>query len=155
MAVKVIEQIEKIFPGYGWSRNDSAPWTAFTKSLGESKVALISSGGVHLKTQPPFDVAGKGEAIFRRIQRDVNVADLTISHVAYNHLDAKQDINCIFPIERFRELEKEGFIGELAEVNFGFMGRIFSRSALVKEMAPALVESLRDQKVDFFYMVPA
>lgn len=155
MAVKVIERISQIFPGYQWTKNDSAPWTSFTKPLSESKMAFISSGGVYLKSQTPFDVAGKGEAVFREIPKDVNVADLAISHIHYNHLDAKKDINCIFPIERFRELEQEGYIGELAQTNYSFMGRVFSRLAIAKEMVPALLQQLRDQKVDFLYVIPA
>ena len=32
--------------------------------------------------------------------------------------DAEQDRNLVFPLDRFRELEEEGFIGELAPVAF-------------------------------------
>jgi len=155
MVVKFIERVAAVYPGYQWTKNETSPWTPLTKPVNQCKVALISSGGVHLKNQPPFDVAGKGEAVFREIPKNVQVKDLTISHQAYNHNDADKDVNCIFPIERFRELEQEGFIGTLADTHFTFMGRVFSRTALQKQMAPQLARRLHDMSVDLFYMVPA
>jgi len=78
-----------------------------------------------------------------------------VSHNYYDHSDAEIDINCVFPIERLRELETEGYIGELAPVNYTIMGRIFRRTALVNETAREIAESLRRQRADVFFLVPA
>jgi D-proline reductase (dithiol) PrdB len=78
-----------------------------------------------------------------------------VSHNNYDHTEAELDINCIFPIERFRELEVEGYIGELAPVSFTIMGRIFRRTVLQNEMAPVLLRRLKDERVDVFFLVPA
>jgi D-proline reductase (dithiol) PrdB len=83
------------------------------------------------------------------------VADLKISHDFYDHTDAEKDINCVFPIDRMRELEKEGFLGELSEINFTFMGRIFRKTQLLEEMIPHLIKRLKEMNIDLAFLVPA
>ena len=141
-------------PPYRWMENTASPWTPIVKPIEESKVVLISSGGLYLKDQPPFD-PDKNDLTFREIPMDAKVRDLRISHNNYDHQDADQDANCVFPLERLRELAAEGFIGELAEVHLTFMGRIFRRSALVGEMIPAIIARLKEMQIDLAFLVPA
>jgi D-proline reductase (dithiol) PrdB len=124
------------------------------KPLAKSRVALISSGGVFRRDQPPFR-ADKNDLTFREIPADTDVRELRISHDHYDHRDAEQDVNCVFPIERMRELAAEGFIGGLAEVHFTFMGRIFSKTGLLGEMIPGLISRLKALGVDLAFLVPA
>ncbi|MBI2909245.1 MAG: hypothetical protein HYX92_16495 [Chloroflexi bacterium] len=156
--INYIEKVRAAYPSqrpYQWSTYDTSPWTPMTKPLRECRVALIGSSGVHLKNQTPFDADSKGDISFREIPKDVNVADLTITHRDYDHTDADEDVNCVYPLERMRELEKEGFIGELAPMNYTFCGRIFFRTSLLKEMAPGLVHRLTMESVDVGFFVPA
>jgi D-proline reductase (dithiol) PrdB len=155
--IKYVDVTRAIFPDqppYQWTENDSAPWTSITKDLAESKIVLISSGGVYLKDQQPFNPI-KNDLSFREIPKEVDVKDLKISHHFYDHADADKDINCVFPIERMRELEQEGFLGELSEVNFTFMGRIFKKNQFLDEMIPELIMKLKRMKIDLALLVPA
>ena len=124
------------------------------KPLIESRVALISSGGVYRRDQPPFR-PDKNDLTFREIPADTDVRELRISHDHYDHRDAEQDVNCVFPIERMRELAGERFIGSLAEVHFTFMGRIFRKTGLLGEMIPGLIARLKALGVDLAFLVPA
>lgn len=158
MAINYIEKVRAAYSNerpYQWSVYEDSPWTPLSKPLENCRVALVGSSGVHLKSQTAFDADSKGDISFREIPKDVNVADLTITHRDYDHTDADRDVNCIYPIERFRELEQEAFIGELAPINYTFCGRIFLRSKLLKEMAPDFVRRLKEGKVDVAFMVPA
>lgn len=141
-------------PPYQWSQHDEAPWTPFTTELRQARLALISSGGHYIDGDTPFDPV-KNDLSFRIIPHDVDVSTLRISHNNYDNTDALKDPNCVFPLERFRDLEAEGAIGRLAHEAYTFMGRIFKRSALVNEMAPAILERLRAQAVDAVFLVPA
>ena len=141
-------------PPYQWTKNESAPWTPIIKPLADSKVVLIASGGICHNDQPLFNSI-KNDLTFREIPWDVAVADLRISHDFYDHTDAEKDINCVFPIERMRELEQEGFIGGLSEVNFTFMGRIFRKTQLLGDMIPWLIGRLQELKIDLAFLVPA
>ena len=155
--VKYVEVTRSMFPDqppYQWHESDSAPLTPIRKALKASKVVLISSGGIYLKDQPPFNPI-KNDLSFREIPKDVQLGDIRISHDFYDHTDAEKDINCVFPIERMRELEQEGFIKELSEINFTFMGRIFRKSQLLGEMIPWLIGRLWELKIDLAFLVPA
>jgi D-proline reductase (dithiol) PrdB len=127
------------------------PWQPLAKPLSTSTVALISSGGVHLRADRPFHL--NGDPTFRVIPKTATPADLTISHQAYDTRDALRDINLIFPLERLRELETQGVIGQLADVHYGF-GLMGS----AKRLMPAIKEAARRIKesgVDLALLVPA
>ena len=141
-------------PPYQWTENTGAPWTPIVKPVADSKVALISSGGVYRKDQTPFK-PDKNDLTFREIPVGTDPQDLKISHDNYDHRDADKDVNCVFPLPRLRELAAEGFIGSLTEVHFTFMGRIFRKSALLDEMTPAIIARLKELKTDLTFLVPA
>jgi D-proline reductase (dithiol) PrdB len=104
--------------------------------------------------QQPFN-PDRVDLTFREIPKSVDVKTLAISHNSYNHNDAEKDINCIFPIERLCELEKQGYIGELAPTAYSIMGRIFRRTTLQQELAPQILQKLRDAQVDALILTPA
>lgn len=153
--VPYIEQIRRLYanePPYQWTVNLTSPWAPMVKPVRECRIALISSGGIYHKSQEPFNPV-KNDLTFREIPKEAHLADLKISHYSKNARDVK-DLNTIFPLERFRELEIQGLIGELASVAFTFMGRIFTRTRLQKEMAPHLIGRLREMGVDAAFLVP-
>lgn len=127
------------------------PWTPLRKPVSESTVALISTAGVHLKSDRPFDL--NGDPTYRVIPKGVQPADLTISHQAYDRRDALRDINLVFPIERLRELESERVIGRLAESHYGFglMGSARRLMPAIQEVA----RRIRRSGVDLALLVPA
>jgi D-proline reductase (dithiol) PrdB len=139
-------------PPYQWSTYEGSPLASLRKPLSRCRIALLSSSGIYRKDQAPFgDV--KNDLTWREIPTDLDPAALKISHFSKN-AKAVTDVNTVFPFQRLRELAAEGFIGELASPAFTFMGRIFSRTRLQKEMAPALLERLRAMDVDAALLVP-
>ena len=155
MPVRYIEQVRRHFPDhlpYQWSTFETSPLTPLSKPLSRCRIALISSSGVYREDQAPFgDV--KNDLTWREIPTDVDPTDLRISHYSKN-AKAVTDVNTVFPFQRLRELAAEGVIRELASPAFTFMGRIFARTRLQKEMAPALLERLRAMDVDAALLVP-
>lgn len=127
------------------------PWTPLRKPLSETTVALISTAGVHLRTDPPFNL--NSDPTYRVIPRDAQPGDLAISHQAYDRTDALKDINLVFPIERLRELEAEHVIGRLAREHYGFglMGSARRLMPAIREVA----SHIRDSGVDLALLVPA
>jgi D-proline reductase (dithiol) PrdB len=129
----------------------SIPWAPMRKPLSDSTVVLISTGGVHLRSDRPFKL--NSDSTFREIPGDAEPADLAISHQAYDRTDALRDINLVFPIERLRELEDERVIGRLARVHYGFglMGSARRLMPSIKEVAQRISES----GADLALLVPA
>jgi len=94
------------------------PWTPLKRPLAEATVAIVSTAGIHLCSDTPFNL--KTDASFRIIQRTDSNADFCITHEHYDRRDAIRDPNLVFPLERLLELEKEGVIGRVADVHYGF-----------------------------------
>lgn len=138
---------------YMVKKNDSPPSIAKVKKpLSESRVAFISTSGVHLRSDRPFNL--KGDHSFRLIPRDSLNSDLTISHDHYDKTDALKDINCVFPLEILRDLESEGFIAELAPRHFGLMGYIPRVDLLVNRSIPQMMDMLLEDGVDILLLSP-
>ncbi|MBI3949701.1 MAG: hypothetical protein HY314_04510, partial [Acidobacteria bacterium] len=65
------------------------------------------------------------------------------------------DKNCVFPLDRLRELEAEGVIGALAPRHFSIMGYVAVTDPLINETAPEVAEKLKADGVDLVLLAPA
>jgi len=134
------------------------PWAPFRKPLTEAVVGLVTTAGFYLQGQEPFDVdASKGDASYRALPRDLNVAFLRIAHTHYPHERVERDVNVVFPVERLREVAEEGAIAALAPRLFSF-----GWSDLTKELieppdgtAHQVARALREDGVDAVILTPA
>lgn len=121
-------------------------WTEVKKELKDMKVAFASAAGVHLKSDKRFNLAG--DFTYRIIPGDVKTSDLMVSHGGYDNGDVNKDINCMFPLDRLRELKEEGFIGEVAQTHIGFMGGGGNQEKFKNETGPKIAEILKAEGVD-------
>ncbi len=140
-------------PPYRWVVNEDVPWTPLKSPVADCKVALLSTGGVHTVDQEPFHYAD--DTSYREIPKDVDFADLRVSHFGYLTADAAIDPNCVFPLERLRELQADGTIGELADPAYSMMGGIYSVRRVREKVIPVMVDLLLQQKVDVLLLAPA
>ena len=130
------------------------PVTPLSKPLNKCKAALITTGGLHLRTDEPFDLnIMDGDTSFRKIPGNVQAGDLNISHNWYNHKFIDADLNCVFPIDRMREYVKDGKIGSLSDDHYSFMGHIFKTDGLLKSSAD-LGRILKESGVDIAFLTP-
>jgi D-proline reductase (dithiol) PrdB len=136
----------------------SPPFAVLGKPLAKCRVALITTAGVHLRRQVPFDMGnGAGDATYRELPANATSGDLMITHKYYDHSDADRDLNVVFPLAHFRELAAHGVIGSLAPRHFGFMGHIEGEqtSLLTGKTALDVAAKLRKDGVDFAFLTPA
>ncbi len=96
------------------------PWVA-GPPLSERRVAIVSSAGLVRRGENPF--RGR-DADYRAIPSDTTAADLLISHISINfdRTGFQEDRNVVFPLDRLRDLEREGAIGSVADTHYSFMG---------------------------------
>jgi len=137
------------------------PWTPFEKSLSDAKVALLSTAGLSMKGDEPFDMEferqnpTRGDGSFRRLRADATAADVDANHL---HIDTgfiERDLNVALPLDRLRELVDEGRVGAMAETHYsvmGFQGNDASR--LENESAPAIAEAMKSEEVDLALLAP-
>ncbi len=132
-------------------------WTPPRTPLERACVALVTLGGVHLRSEQPFDmIRPEGDASFRVIPATASPADLTITHDYYDHAAADGDVNVVFPLVRLRELATAGWIGRVAPRHVGAMGHLLGAEErrLVAESAPAIARLFQQDGVDYVVLSP-
>ena len=148
-----VERIMEVHSGTVDVRNEAVNWTPVNKPLSECVVSLFTTGGAHLRSDTPFDIdSAHGDWTYRVIPTDVDTKDLAFTHSHYSHVDADRDANCMFPLDRLRELEREGAIGGVAPVAYSIMGFNPDPHNLRAETAPALAEAFRASGADLVFM---
>jgi D-proline reductase (dithiol) PrdB len=131
-------------------RTPPVVWTPARKALADMTVALVTAGGVHLKSDPRFHLSG--DSSYRCIPKEARCEDLRVSHGGYDNTDANRDINCMFPLDRLRELAAAGFIKQVAPSHIGFMGGGGDVEALTHVTGPEIARKLRAEGVDAVVM---
>jgi D-proline reductase (dithiol) PrdB len=137
------------------------PWTPLQKPVSETTFALMTSAGISMKTDPPFDVEREkrepewGDPTSRNIAATAVASDIDVNHLHINTDYIKQDINVILPLTRFQEFEKEGIIGGLAPTHYSYYGfqPPYPRQ-LIEETAPAVASRMQAEGVEAVLMTP-
>jgi D-proline reductase (dithiol) PrdB len=146
-----------ILPDFEWVHySQTSPINLLRKLIRQARVAMVTTCGVHRQEDPPFNLKSKtGDPTYREIPNDVSFSRLRLSHVGYNTRKVSEDINCVFPLERLRELETEGVLGSLNQRHFSFMGYIPVVEQLLGEIGPAVAQKLLADGVDLVLLAPA
>jgi D-proline reductase (dithiol) PrdB len=137
------------------------PWTPLAKPLSDCTVALISSGGLALKTDRPFDQEGErqnpwwGDPSYRVIPSTATEEDVNLYHLHVDPAFVTQDLNCLLPLQRLTEMEVAGEIGRAAPSHYSFMGYTVQPEALLQESTPAIIDHLQNEEVDVVVLIPA
>jgi len=149
--------INERYPGSMISKSDFVPLAKLARPLNECSVCLISSCGVHLKSDRPMDVAHPlGDFTFRRVPSYARQDELIIHQLKYPHDDADLDINVIFPIRRLQELAGEGIIGGLTKNFFSFIGYNMDPEKFETTVAEGIARAVADEEqADIALLAPA
>lgn len=138
---------------YKWVVNeDPPPWAPLAKPLSKCRLGLAASGGIYLAGQVAFHY--KDDTSVRDIPSDADSSALRATHFAYDLSGARTDPNVVFPIDTLRRLVREGIVGSLASRLHTFMGGIYSTRRVMTELAPQLLQRLREDAVDAVLLVP-
>ncbi len=137
------------------------PWTPLSKPLKEATVSLVTSAGISLKTDPPFDMERErkeavwGDRSFRTIPAGSTAADINVNHLHINAEFILQDINVMLPLARMKEFEKEGIIGRLAPNSYSFYGFQWQSTEFLTQAIALMSEKMQEEGVDAVILTPA
>jgi len=124
------------------------------KPLSERRVAIVTTAGLHLRGEQPF---GQGDlrGDCRVIPGNVGAADIVMSQFSTNfdRSGFQQDLNVAFPIDRLRELARDGYIGSVADFHYSFMGA-GSPVSRMESKAREVAGLLKKDKVDAVLLTP-
>ncbi len=137
------------------------PWTPFAKPMAQANVALLSTAGISMKDDEPFDMEyerqnpTRGDSSFRRLRADATAEKTEANHL---HIDTgyiERDLNVALPLDRLRELVGEGRVGSMASTHYSIMGfQGADSSRLENESAPAIAEIMKNEEVDLALLAP-
>lgn len=136
------------------------PWTPFKKPLAKTKFALMTSAGINMHADPPFDMDREkrepmwGDPSYRRIPITATQADIDVNHLHVNTDYIKADINVALPINRFQELAADGFIGALAPTAYSYYGFQMDPTVLVEETMPQVAADMQAEGVEAVFITP-
>lgn len=140
---------------------DSIPFQSLSRPLSQGTVALVTSAGISLKSDPPFDMEREkkepawGDRSYRVIPRGTTEKDIDVNHLHINISYIRQDINVILPLDLMEEFEKEHIIGRLAPSSYSFYGFQWQNTAFLKESILPMAEKMKGEGVDAVLLTPA
>ena len=136
------------------------PWTALGKPLAECNVTLVSTAGIYMKGDVPFDYEREwrepqwGDPTHREIPRTAGQDDCEYTHLHINTEYLKADRNTAFPVDIFLDYEREGKIGRLADTLYSIMGYVPNFNPLLKQTAPKMAAKMKAEGVDAAFLFP-
>ena len=157
-ALSVLSEIQrKSMQMFPCVEHDDTPWTPMAKPLSESRLALVTSAGLHLRTDKPFISAHEGgDTSFRVIPRSAAAGDILQSHISigFDHTGIYRDINVTFPIDRLQELVDQKKIGSLSDDYYSFMGALRDVTGIIEESGPEVARRLKAEGVEVVLLTP-
>lgn len=146
-----------LMTAYPYRRADWTPGARLGKPLSQCRIAVVTTAALYQPDQEPFDEAFRGgDYTYRVISRDCDLSSLKLGHRShsFDHSGVLSDKNLALPLDRFRELQREGAIGELNHRHFSFMGSITAPGRLVSQTAPECAAMLAEDAVDAVFLTP-
>jgi D-proline reductase (dithiol) PrdB len=129
------------------------PFVRPKKPLSECRLALVTTGGVHLPDQARFDIDDPaGDCSYREIP--AGATELTWTH-AYYRPDEGTDLDAVFPLWTLRALVEDDLVGGLGPRHFSFMGAIHDPAPLTGETVPEVAGKLAADGVDAVLLTPS
>ncbi len=139
------------------SDHKSTMISPLAKPLAQSRVALVTTAGLSLPDQPPFDTHNRlGDSSFRRFPGSISPQLLQMHHRSwsFDQTGILQDRNLVMPLDRLHEAQQRGEIGQVADFHYSFMGSIVGPRKLMKESAPQVAQFMKAEAVDVAFLTP-
>ena len=139
----------------------SIPFHPLTKPLSEARMSLVTTAGISLKYDPPFDMerekieATWGDPTSRFIPKGTASGDVNVNHLHINREPIQQDLNVILPLDRMAEFAQEGIIGDLAPTAYSFYGFQWSSNDFLKTGIRPMIQQMKAEAVDAVLLTPA
>jgi len=137
------------------------PWTPVTNPLAQTTVGLVTSAGISLKGDLPFDMEREkkdplwGDRSYRKIPRGTTERDIEVNHLHINTAYVKRDLNVILPLARMADLEEEKRIGRLAPTAYSFYGFQWQSTQFLYEAIAPIAKDMKSEGVEAVLLTPA
>ncbi len=137
------------------------PWEPVSKLLSESRVSVVSTAGLSMRGDEPFDMQTErkrpswGDPTWRRLRGDVTTETIQAHHLHIETSHLLKDLDVCFPVPLLRELQAEGVVGEVAPSHYSIMGFQGPDTRRLRETScPAIAQAMVEEAVDLALLVP-
>lgn len=133
-----------------------APVTPLRVPLSRARLAIVTTAGLHVRGDKPFEHPASGDTSFRVIPSSTPAVDILQSHtsIGFDHSGFYQDVNVSFPIDRLRELAERGAVGSIATDHYSFMGALRDPRRIATDTGPEVARRLKTDGVDAVLLTP-
>ena len=169
-AEKVVDGFRFLPPSLGaWIRSilppedfqGAIPWTPLSKPMNKVTFALVTSAGISLKSDTPFDMEREkteptwGDPTCRFIPKRAKSEDINVNHLHINTEYILHDLNVMLPLERMEEFCSEGIIGGLAPTAYSFYGFQWESTEFLNTAIAPMIDHMKSEDVDAVLLTPA
>jgi D-proline reductase (dithiol) PrdB len=129
------------------------PFTPPRAPVGASRLALVTTAGLHLRGDRPFTV---DDPTFRVIPAASRPADLVSSHtsIGFDRTGQTKDLNVVFPLDRIGELVARGELGGVAAHHYALLGAQGDSTRVAAASGDELARRLREDGADIVLLSP-
>jgi D-proline reductase (dithiol) PrdB len=137
------------------------PWTPLREPLARSRIAIVSSAGIALKRDAPFDQEGErrnpwwGDPTFRVVPQGTTAEEVGLYHMHIDTRFGEEDLDVLLPGQRLAELVRDGIVGAAAPSHYSIMGYILQPRELEDVTAPAIAARMKAEGVGGALLVPS
>ena len=139
----------------------SIPWTPTSKQISNSKVSLVTTAGISMKTDTPFDMETErqkgdwGDPSWRLIKHGSKIEHLDVNHLHIDTTYIKKDINVALPMDIIQDFYQKGIVGSISKFHYSIMGYQGSDTSRLKnQSSPEIARSMKQDNVDLAILAP-
>lgn len=137
------------------------PFQPLSKPLSDCTVAAVTSAGISLSSDAPFDMEREkreptwGDPTYREIPQTCAQSDIRANHLHINTAYILEDVNVMLPVKHLQDFADEGIIGRSAPTAYSFYGFQWQRTEFLKEAIEPIAARMKDEGVDAAFLTPA
>jgi len=154
---RIREEIRtRLDPDFDWVRPGPLPWTPAPADPRGARVALLTTGGLHLRGDRPFR-AGKdplGDTGFRLVPHGATRRELRLDAPYVDQRWAARDPEVALPMRALERLHREGVTGAPAPRHASFASGIVRPLPGLEESAARLLPLLREDGAGSVVLLP-
>lgn len=143
-------------PAFDFIHARPIPWAPVVKPVSASTIALVSTGGLHRRGDPPFDVMTSrwGDTGFRVVPHGTPHADLDLDADYVDEKYIRQDPEVTLPMAALDALVARGLVGRAAARHYSFCEGIMRPLPGIVDSVAGVCDMMRADGVDAVVLLP-
>ena len=152
---RFIQSATRNHPELRITPNDQVAWKPLDRPLSDCTVTLVTTAGVRHRDDTPFQHDSPwGDSSYRILPAEIDSRELVSDEIHLDTASAHEDMNCLFPVTRLRELADEGIIGAVAPRHFSMLGFLPDPGCGLYDTACDVAAAVKDSGADIALLTP-